>query len=325
MLSIAPVYSTLSTNELCEKVIPAYPIEKIKSCTLWERGFNDTYKIEGESKNYILRIYRSDRRTLDDIEFEVDALLHLKNNNVKVSYPIARKDGNYITPLSTAEGVRFAVITRFAQGEPFTYESQSGDASLYGKHVAIVHSATDGFKSDLKRPKLNEDFLIKAPLASIKNYSGMKHEHKEYINQFALKLSELFPQSSDEKLDYGFCHGDFHGWNAHKTSSDVEFFDFDFCGFGLRSYELSVFRWCAKLKGKENERWEDFISGYRSIRDISEADLALTTAFMAVREIWLMGQRIDNMAVFGRSWMDTKYINKRIKFLNELESELMSV
>lgn len=323
MVSIGSLYSTLSADELLEKVIPYYQIGKVKNCILWESGFNDTYKIEGESKDYILRVYRFGRRTLDDIEFEIEVLLHLKSKSVSVSYPLERIDEKHITSISTAEGLRYVIVTNCAQGKPFAYDTLD-EAFLYGKHVAMVHKATEGFYSTRKRQILNEEFLIEAPLASIESFSGVSPEHIEYINQLSSRLSVCLGNMNSSELDYGFCHGDFHGWNAHALLSDVEFFDFDFCGFGLRAYELSVFRWSARLGGKEKERWEEFISGYRSIRSIKDVDLELTTIFMAIRDIWLIGQHIDNTKVFGRNWMNIDYFDKRIKFLKELESEIFS-
>ena len=93
----------------------------------------------------------------------------------------------------------------------------------------------------------------------------------------------------DQDADYGLCHGDFHGWNAHYHADTLTFFDFDDCGYGWRAYDLAVFRWDARLDEKEDERWEAFVKGYRSKREISDADLKLTTTFMAIRDIWLMG------------------------------------
>ncbi len=321
MEQIESSYSTLSCKGLLDKVIPNYAMGKVENCIFWERGFNDTYKIKGEDADYILRVYRFGRRSLDDIEFEVDVLLHLNRMNVAVSYPLAKSDGTYITPVSTAEGVRYAIVTAFAKGIPFTYENLD-EAYLYGESVARVHNATEGFKSKRRRLKLDEKFLIDDPIALVKGFSGIKSEDVEYIIRLSSRLSAYLAQVDSASLDYGFCHGDFHGWNAHKSSRGVEFFDFDFCGYGFRSYELSVFRWSARLRGKESERWSEFVSGYQSIRKIKQVDLDLTVAFMAVRDIWLIGQHIENTGVFGQNWMNMEYFKKRVNFLKKLEEEL---
>lgn len=323
LLSIGSVYSVLSADELLEKVVSNYPLGNVRNCILWERGFNDTYKIETECNDYILRVYRCDRRTLEDIEFEVGVLLHLESRNVSVSFPLGRIDGEYITAVSTAEGVRYAIVTRYAEGAPFTYGSLS-EAFLYGEHVAMVHVATDGFESKYDRKILDGKYLIEDPVHSILRLPGIRLEYKEYIEVLGRKLSVHLEEMSRNNLDYGFCHGDFHGWNAHHTGDDVEFFDFDFCGFGLRAYDLATFRWAARLRDKETERWEEFVRGYRSKRAIESVDLDLTAVFMAIRDIWLIGQHIGSTAVSGRNWINNDYFEKRIKFLQKLEIEIFT-
>ena len=44
-------------------------------------------------------------------------------------------------------------------------------------------------------------------------------------------------------LEIGFCHGDFHGWNACEKDGSFTFYDFDCCGWGYRAYDLAVFPW----------------------------------------------------------------------------------
>ena len=323
MINIGSSYSILSSKELLNKVIPNYPIGKAHDCIFLESGFNDTFLIKGEQQDHILRVYRIGRKTLDDINFEVEVLLHLKAMNIGVSHPIQRSDGSYITPISTAEGVRYGIVTPFAKGKPFTYANLD-EAHIYGESVAKIHNATENFSSTYQRQPLDDNYLINAPLVSIQDFSNISQEHTEYIRQLSSRLSKRLKEMKQSDLDYGFCHGDTHGWNAHISSRGVEFFDFDFCGYGLRAYELSVFRWSARLRDKENERWNEFISGYRSVKAIREADLELVPLFMAIRDIWLIGQHIQNTAVFGRNWMNESYFQKRIDFLKTLESEIFN-
>lgn len=319
MLSIDASYSTLSSEELLRKVIPSYNVGQVKDCIFWERGFNDTYKIVGPDRNYILRVYGFGRRTLENIKYEIDVLLYLNNKSVNVSCPISRTDGEYVTTIATAEGLRYAILTTYAEGVPFVYESVD-DSYLYGVHVAKIHACSEGFVSKYSRPKLDELFLVAEPLSFINNFKNIKPEDLQFINKFSSTL--LAHIRNSKGLDYGFCHGDFHGWNAHRLSHDVEFFDFDFCGYGLRTYDLSVFRWGARRRGNELEQWDAFIRGYSSIRKITEDDLNLTKFFVGIRDIWLIGQHINYAKVHGQNFLNTQYFAQRIEFLKKLDAEL---
>ena len=142
-----------------------------------------------------------------------------------------------------------------------------------------------------------------------------------FLENFAARLLKSMQDIHHQSKDYGLCHGDFHGWNAHSSEGIVTFFDFDDCGYGWRAYDLAVFRWDARLEEKESERWEAFVKGYKSKRDIADSDLALTTVFVAIRDIWLMGEHMANAKDFGRGWMDDEYIDERIKFLKAIAEE----
>jgi Ser/Thr protein kinase RdoA (MazF antagonist) len=87
----------------CRKIWP-----KNVQCKLLVRG--DTYGVESEEDRFILRIYRSSRRSLDHIKEEVRLLQALKDAHVSVSYPITDISGDNILKLEAIEGVRHAVF-----------------------------------------------------------------------------------------------------------------------------------------------------------------------------------------------------------------------
>lgn len=323
MLNISASYSTLAASELLEHVVPQYQVEDPINCEFWLRGLNDTYKVTAKTKNYALRIYRKDWRTLSAIKFEIGALNYLHANGANASYPIQRLDGEYVTPLNTPEGIRYAIVTAFAEGTGLPYDDAQ-DAYIYGANVADIHSLSAGFSSEHARFELDHVRLLSEPLESIKPFLTHRPECWQFLESFGARLHELMKDIHQQDADYGLCHGDFHGWNAHYSDDTLTFFDFDDCGYGWRAYDLAVFRWDARLDEKESERWETFVKGYQSKREISEADLKLTTTFMAIRDIWLMGEHMGNAKDFGRGWMDDGYIDERIKFLKALEAEHFS-
>jgi len=122
MLNISASYSTLSSADLLEQVVPQYCVDNPISCEFWHRGINDTYKVKSNTESYILRIYRKDWRTLSEINFEVDALNYLHDKGANVSYPVKRLDDEYVTALITPEGLRYALVTSFAEGMELSYD-----------------------------------------------------------------------------------------------------------------------------------------------------------------------------------------------------------
>ena len=66
-------YSTISSKDLMQKVLPDYCIDQPLKCLFWERGANDNYQVVTADKRYSLRIYRHGINSRDEIDFEVAA------------------------------------------------------------------------------------------------------------------------------------------------------------------------------------------------------------------------------------------------------------
>ncbi len=92
-------------------------------------------------------------------------------------------------------------------------------------------------------------------------------------------------------LEWGFCHGDFHGGNARQDADGtLRVFDFDCGGPGWRAYDLSVCR----LYCREDAQWEAFCRGYQEIRALSGATREGIRWFIVARQIWRIALFAEN-------------------------------
>jgi Ser/Thr protein kinase RdoA (MazF antagonist) len=94
---IAVIHSIPDGAALIATVLCEYSIQQPHSCKLYKRGLNDTYLVETEGDNYILRVYRRSWRNQEEIDFELELLAFLHQQKQPIAYPIARKDGSFIT------------------------------------------------------------------------------------------------------------------------------------------------------------------------------------------------------------------------------------
>lgn len=319
-VKVGPTYSTQSSVDLINLVLSEYNLRAPIACDFWARGFNDTYKVTTEDRNYSLRVYRHDWRSLQEVEFEIEALVHLKVAGFDVAYPIERRDGGFITVIRAPEGIRYATLTRWVEGLPLDYDVE-GSAARFGKSVARAHALSAEFQSRNFRRQLDLDYLLHRPVQSIKKFISRREDVVSIFESYESSLSETVRQFSVQGLDFGFCHGDFHGFNAHDSAGVITHFDFDFCGYGHRAYDLATYKWSARLCKKENERWPQFLEAYATERKLSEADLALINPYIAIRDIWLLGVHIDDARYMGYGWLNDKYIDQRLEFLRKCFDE----
>jgi Ser/Thr protein kinase RdoA (MazF antagonist) len=168
MNNLFPVtYSTPSVEALEAYTLSNYDIEAPINCHFLKLSFNDTFLITAQSIKYILRVYRRGWRSISEILYELEALLHLKSEGISVSIPIPMKDGNLVGTIMAPEGLRYLVLFTHAPGKDISYEAQQENESyLYGKVTAKIHTATDMFQSPHHRFDLDLDYLLDIPLKS---------------------------------------------------------------------------------------------------------------------------------------------------------------
>lgn len=319
-------HSTLSVNALMTDVLPDYEIGAPLECRLLNLGLNDTYLVKTHDGQYILRVYRAGWRSVSEILYELDALLFLRRESHAVSVPLPRKDGSLIHPVTAPEGTRYVALFTYAPGEEPRYEAdEEKEAYQYGKAAARIHTATETFQSSYQRFAIDLPYLLDRPLTSIQPFLTHRPADWQYLQTLAERLRHHVIGLPLETLEQGFCHGDFHGGNAHLAEDHtVTFFDFDCCGWGWRAYDIAVFRWEARLSEKEKERWLPFLQGYREERHISESDLHATADFVALRHFWLLGLHTSNGGDFGYGWMHDRYFDRAIKFFRAWEAEYLA-
>ncbi|WP_310486504.1 phosphotransferase [Chamaesiphon sp. VAR_69_metabat_338] len=335
MSKIFPVtHSILSTSALITEFLPEYAIETPTDCRFLQPGLNDTFLVITPTAKYILRVYRHNWRSIDEILYELDALLYLKNAGVNVSVPIMRKDGNLIGSIVAPEGLRYVVLFTYAHGKEPDYETEKErEAYIYGKAVAKIHAATDTFQSNHHRFTINLEYLLDIPLRSIQPFLAHRPEDWKYLTRLATKLKTQILDLSLNNLELGFCHGDFHSGNAHlvggaspleNRNEQITFFDFDSCAMGWRSYDIANFRWNARLNKKEKEMWPSFLHGYTEERHLSEIDIQATQYFVPIRHVWLLGLHTSNGQDWGFSWINDGYFDRALKFFREWETEYLN-
>ena len=278
----------------------------VQDCTLLSHGLNDSYLVASNGDRYVLRIYRPNWRTGDEISFELDYIQHLRDNLVGVSYPLPDTKGNLAIPYTLNGTATWAALFTFASGdEP---KMNIADSRHMGVAAGKLHRVSDTFIPQNDRFTLDIPHLLEEPVqaleAILKNYTTEQGIISSAARLLTKQINELKPQ-----LDWGACHGDLHDWNAHiSKAGEVTLFDFDCCGFGWRAYDIAVFRWAIRKEPNAEALWQAFLEGYTSERALNNADLEAVPIFTAIRDIWLAGLHAANPDVFGPNILNEHYL-----------------
>jgi Ser/Thr protein kinase RdoA (MazF antagonist) len=314
--------SLFAPSGLRDLVAAEYDVGALTDCRLWVDGFSHTYLLATAGDRYALRLHRAGWRTDDEVAYELDAVRHLDRKGVSVAVPVRRADGAWFRSIRAPEGPR--QLTLFVSAPGREAYREPGYAGRFGRAVAELHAAGADFRSAHQRFRIDLDTLLDRPLAHLEPRLAAHPDDWRYLVDLAGRLRRAVLALPAPALDWGLCHGDALGSNAHLdgavATGRLTHFDFDDCGPGWRAYDLATFRWiCAWKEADADTRWAEYLRGYRERRAVADLDLAAVPLFVAVREIWLAGQRARMAATRGQWLLD---LRPGVRFLRDWEPHL---
>ncbi len=324
---VFPVLSSiLLPQELLAALSPDYKIGGLRTCALIRSGLNDSYLVQSADQDYVLRVYRARWRSLPDIMWELEFLVHLANRGIGVAAPVPRIDSGLVSAVRAPEGLRYAALFTYAAGEPLRWDRQDAFCNT-GRLTARLHHAADDFTCAHQRFCLDLEHLLDRPLQAILPRIGHRPQDTAYLLELTQRLRTGLAALAGRGLDWGPCHGDLMSGNIHCRDSDVlTLFDFDCCGLGWRAYELAtVLLFVSFMRQEAGPRWRSFLDGYGEVRQLGRHDLEAIPLFTAARLVWSMGVQAAGADKWGLDRLDGGFWDARFSFLRQWETAPMPV
>ncbi len=288
------IVTSLVDSSTVQKIVKKhYFVDEPIKASLISVGINDMYLVETQEQKYILRLSRADKYitlTNTEFQFELEWLEYLFQHQVPVSYPIRRLDNELYGLIQAPEGPRYVTLFSYAKG---TTDINTEQAYILGKALAQLHIISDNFTTPLNRAHLDIDHLVIHNSQQIKSFLKNIDEQKcVLLDEVVKELMSQFSVLEIDKLNYGIIAGDIHGYNQYFTNdNNLTMFDFEFCAFGYRIFDIATFKW---RRGSENqELWNSFLEGYQSIRKLNDAENIAIDLFVKARHLWWMALKVS--------------------------------
>jgi Ser/Thr protein kinase RdoA (MazF antagonist) len=299
---VLPVtYSTLSPKALAGHVLSKYSLYNPIQCEYMYRGLNDNYLVKDSRTKYVLRVYRHNWRGLRDIEAETELIQFLRSKGVGVSFPVPDKNGDVVHEIAAPEGIRYAVLFSYAEGQPPLPQITMEHSRSAGRELARLHQATINKRLGNNRCQLDTTSLLFRSFHAIKPFLEESREDLRKLDEVVAKLAVKFERISLDNLASGICHGDLYPSNFHiSRSGKITFFDFDACCCSWLVTDIAAFCYAAAQTYENAEKVNRaFIEGYRKTRSLNETELELIPYFGAVSRIWVLATQCSNFEVFS--------------------------
>ncbi|MDP9957823.1 Ser/Thr protein kinase RdoA (MazF antagonist) [Epilithonimonas hungarica] len=329
MITFPVIASTLSEKELGDFVQERYGLNKKFDCKLFRTGVNHTYFLSDTHTKFVIRVYCYQWRTKSEIQEELELLKLLQNNDLSVSFPIPDKNGNFIQEINAPEGIRYAVLFTFAEGEKMRFMTNETCFAI-GSLMAEIHNMTATKK--IERVNYNSDVLLNKSYDYLTSYFHEDLDEMKYLKEIGTKISGNFEKSDLSENQKGIVHLDIWYDNLSVNSEkEITIFDFDNCGNGLLILDIAYF--CKQLFFIESDKQiyeskvESFLNGYRKERNLSDNELKMIPdagASIFVFYLGVQAQRFDWSNIFFtenylkmfvvriKNWRDY-YDNKKIE------------
>jgi Ser/Thr protein kinase RdoA (MazF antagonist) len=312
-------HSILASASVRAAICDAYGLTGLTHCRLLKTSLNDTYLVAGRDGRYVARIYRPSWRSLDDIRYELDLLVHLAATGVPVAPPIARPDGGLTFALDAPEGARYLALFDHVPGAPASWDRDEHCHRL-GHLAATIHSAASNFRTPHRRFRLDLDQLVDVPVTYLAPFLSHRRDDWDFVTSFGSRVRVRASALLTDGADWGPCHGDFHVNNVHVSSAGmITALDFDWCAPGWRAYDLtSVYR--ASRRPEHRFRWNSFLRGYSKVRRLRPEDLAAVPILRVLRSFMMFAFIAGHVDLWGARPIDDK-LDRLLVSLREWEVE----
>lgn len=309
--------STLSAFHLREFLQKKYRLSPETICTLFRTGMNHLYMVRDGASTFVLRIYTFDWRTKTEVSEELRLLLHLQDQGISISYPIADISGNFIQELHAPEGTRFGVLFSFAEGKKIPRFTEQASHQV-GIAMAKIHKATENFT--LNRITYNSTTLLSDSLKIIKSFFINRSAEIEFIEQAAAFLTREFQKIDTSSVRFGAVHLDIWFDNLHfGNENKITIFDFDFCGNGWLCHDISYF--LCQLNNTHPDKIEyklkaeAFLKGYETITILTQEERRLVRIACLAVMIFYISMQCVKYDTWSNIFLNEDHLRRMVAIL----------
>lgn len=314
------IYSQLSAASVSHFVTLHYDLPEPLRCKFYVLGLHDNYLIESGDKKFILRVYRNNWRSRENVFFELELLSFLRERNGQVAGPVRTADGRLAFEVESPEGLRMAALFYYADGCAPEEAISVDQCTLLGRTVANVHSIAESFVTRHTRPVLDIPYLLDKSIADINPF--IESDYQAYLEQLKNSLHSILPGLKKEAGVFGICHGDVNPKNFHiNADKRITLFDFDQCGYGFRAFEVGKFSSSLHSHSMKCMLMSAFLDGYEQVRPLTRQEYDLIPYFEKVAVIWVMAIHAQNANRIGYKFLEKPFWDRKLTLLKELDAQ----
>ena len=311
-------HTIVKPSALLDIIQRHYPGIGARDCQLLALGCNDNFRINGKRRDFAFRLYRYNWWPEKAIDEELRFLEAMRRRKLNVCAPVRAVSQQRYIAVETAEGTRYGALFHFIPGNPLGHNFGKRNINMYrlGEMIAQVHSIADELKPPVQRWTMDFNEIVTKFLDAAPAVLGHREKDLAYLHKLAAQLEAVIADQPEGALSFGLCHGDLHAHNVMlQPDGELAIYDFDWCGYSWRAYDLATIWWSLPRNEKSNAPWRAFLRGYSQLGKLSRQERKLLPWFVVLREFELLNFHLAMRKHVGNAWLNDNYYDFHIGFL----------
>lgn len=318
------LHSIISPEAILKLVQRDYPGVGAIACELLELGCNDNYRIKTKRHHYVFRLYRYNWWPEKEIDGELHLLEILSRKKLNVSKPVRTASKKRYIKTKVAEGSRYGALFVFLPGRQlgFNFGPRNKNLLNLGSLVADMHTISGNSRLAIERWTLGFDNTVKEFLNQAPVVLGHRENDLKYLHKLSDQLEDVIFSQKENAFSIGLCHGDLHTHNVMlQPGGELALFDFDWCGYSWRAYDLATVWWSISRSNTSRQAWNAFLRGYKQNRDLTREEKKYLPWFVVLRHFEFLNFQLSMRKHIGSAWLGDNYYDHHLKFFKVWEKE----
>jgi len=268
-------------------------------------GENVTFRVTDgrDGSPLVLRLHRPWYHDIAELRSEHLWTRALVDAGIAAPEPLLTQAGDNFAQVEIAATgeQRWAGLARWREGELLadvvardTDSAANADRfARVGAIMAAMHDQSSGWTppAGFRRHALDADGLMGTEpfWGPFWDHAIVSSAERDMLLGLRDRLHAALIRYGKPARTFSLIHADLHPYNVLIDGAHAAIIDFDDAGFGWHQYDIAV-----ALVGYQDHAdfalfRDGFIAGYRSVRTISDADLALLPMFLLIRDMVQVG------------------------------------
>ena len=247
-----------------------------------------------DGQKYVLRIYSDEETTLRDNQAEIfwlDALQ--RDTDLKVTQPVARRDGAYITigGVPGVPGKRRCVLFKWVPGRALEHYLCAENYDKLGQTLARLHNHAQTLKPlpPHIQPKRWDKVFYYPDEPVVYDTAAYRHlfppQRVALLNDVIQRAGEVLERLYADARGQILIHGDLHYWNVHLYRGQLHVIDFEDVMLGYPVQDVAI----TLSYGRQLDGYQDwraaFRQGYTRLRAWPAESARQLETLMAARTV----------------------------------------